>query len=367
MRHRDLARDIVILFGGAFVGFETNLAVRKAEGTILASGSVGWAIGGLLATAGAAFWLNYRDERSLTRPTWVGRGTPFPGLQPFTEHRAGVFFGREQEINELASRLTGAGRSTDTRFIVLIGASGGGKSSLLRAGLKPRLAGTGDWAVMGPINPGSQGLDVLADVLAHAAPSIVTAEERARFARDLRRASGLSTGTRPNGQNPVLSKRLREVRHGRVPYRLLLLDQFEEILTLASPNERDAFIAHVIQMLDEDPDLRVVAALRSEFLTELLTGPAARLLRDPYVLPGMNEAGLKAAIVEPARRAGITLEEGVVDEMLRDAKGGDALPLLAYLLRELCPGEPAGSSVTRAAYRAAPSSRCNPEAPRRPP
>jgi WD40 repeat protein len=235
-----------------------------------------------------------------TRDDGAEASSPYPGLAAFGAEDARFFFGRDRLTAELAGRLAGtAGRPGP---VVLVGPSGSGKSSLLRAGLVAAIE-------RGELAGGAAG----------AAPVVLTPGETP-LAR-LSAAGGDGTD-----------------RDGAV----LLVDQFEEIFTLNRDEAgRAAFIEAVCGRAAP-----VVLALRVDCYDRCLAYPELRsALRDRQVLVGpMTEAELREAIEQPACAAGLTLQSGLTDLVVRDLRhgspdpdgdspdGGGALPLLAYAL-----------------------------------
>jgi len=256
---------------------------------------------------------------STPAPIWTG--SPYPGLRSFMTDEAAIFFGRGREVDALIARL----RDPAQRFLAAVGASGTGKSSLIRAGLIPRLQdgaieGSQDWHVV-TCTPGALGdnpfLALAAALPAHAQKSpmeIATALVKTPQ-RFLEYAITLTGG-------------------GAV---LLFVDQLEELLTHAAPPYRNPFgalLAHAVTQ----PHLRVVATLRADFLPQCAALPdlAPLLQAGTFVLAPPGPAALADMIRRPAERAGLILEDGLADEILKDA-GTDpgALPLMAFCLEEL--------------------------------
>ncbi|WFE35596.1 hypothetical protein [Micromonospora sp. WMMD975] len=271
------------------------------------------------------------------RPVWQSDRSPYPGLSAFTEQDASVFFGRDEQATELVRRLHELGLDGADRFVCVTGASGSGKSSLVHAGVVPRLR-RGRWQVLPAVTPGGEPLAGLADLAV-----TLGAGDRARALRDVR--------SRPDSLARSLAAwRTRTGhRHGRV---LLILDQLEELVTLSSAAEQATFLAQVATALDTDRRLWVVATLRVEFLVGLLAGPRPDLFANPVTLGTMRPADLVAVVEQPAQLAGMRFEDGLVEEIIADAATQDALPLLAYLLQELHRAAGPGRTATRQAYRA---------------
>ncbi|ASO18959.1 WD40 repeat protein [Actinoalloteichus hoggarensis] len=274
--------------------------------------------------------------------------TPFPGLTSFGIADAEWFFGREELVTLLLSRL--AEQLDGGGPLLVVGDSGAGKSSLLAAGLLPAVAdgglpveGAGSWPWL-RMTPGRTPLAelvgrtaALARVSAARAISDVRAEPSAFGALAVQAA----------------------VTAGRPDARLLIVvDQLEELFTLCTdPAERAAFVT----ALTTAGSALVVAAVRADFLPDCLRiDRLAALLSEGHVsVTAMRRAGLRSAIVEPAARAGIELEPGLTELLLAELVGdhgrpppAGALPLLAHSLRTtwLRGG---GRRMTVADYRAA--------------
>ncbi|MFZ4580486.1 MAG: AAA family ATPase, partial [Myxococcota bacterium] len=253
---------------------------------------------------------------------------PYQGLRPFSEANAPRFFGRESLIQELLSQL---GETGDlARFLAVIGPSGSGKSSVVRAGLVPALRtgglpGSEQWFIV-DLQPGSQPIAALAEALRRVAPAGVETE-------DLTALLG--------ADNQGLLRAARLVLPADPASELLLvIDQFEELFTLTADEGvrthlLDSLVAAV---LDERSRLRVVVTLRADMLDRPLRYVDVGELfhqRAALVRP-LTPDELEQAIIGPARRAGLTLEEGLEATLLEavTAQPG-ALPLLQHALSEL--------------------------------
>ncbi|WP_431929228.1 caspase, EACC1-associated type [Amycolatopsis tucumanensis] len=257
---------------------------------------------------------------------------PYRGLDPFTADDARFFFGREQLTRELLDDL--AAWSAEPGPVAVVGLSGAGKSSLLRAGLLPavergelRVPGSRTWPHM-LLTPGEDPLGNLAARLAAPAgltPGAIRADlaaDPARLTDVLRRALRRQAGG-------------RDVPGGRL---LLVVDQFEELFTTcADENQRRAFVRALTAAAEETAV--VVLGLRADFYAHCLAYPElAGVLKDRQLpVPAMTSAQLRDAIEKPAKAAGLQLEPGLTDLLLRDVRaGGDfgagTLPLLSYAL-----------------------------------
>ncbi len=272
---------------------------------------------------------------------WDATREPYPGLRHFGEQDAGVFFGRRAEIDVLIVELEHEHLDPRPSFVTVVGASGSGKSSLVLAGLVPRLRPSGQWLVAGPAVPGTTPTRALAGALVAAGIGTGVREVRARL-RD-QPASLLDDVV-----DRLAAKGLPPDR-GRA---LLVLDQFEQAFTLAAPGERQPFFA-ALAALTADPDspMVVCATLRSEFLTQALADDAlAPCMRRTVPVRPIGSGLLRDVVSRPAERAVIDVEPELVDRIVADASGPDALPLLSYTLQQLVEKCRADRVLTVAAY-----------------
>ena len=264
-------------------------------------------------------------ERALSGPATPASAStmgicPFKGLANFEPGDTDYFFGRERLVADLIARLVGAG------FLGLVGPSGSGKSSLLRAGLLPALArgvlpGGQAWRRM-LLRPGEHPLDELRRVLA-------------------------------SGATDPLAEALTVLPAGG---RLLLaVDQLEEIFTACrSEAERAAFADGLARVAgDAHGRALVVVALRADFYGRFAAYPAlAELLGANQVLVGpMRASELRRVVELPPARLGLRVESELVDALVDDVEGEPgALPLLSTALLELWQKRQ-GNTLTLAAYR----------------
>ncbi len=261
---------------------------------------------------------------------------PFKGLQHFDIADADLFFGREELTGQLVEHLR------QHRFLAVLGASGSGKSSVVRAGLIPAiqraepLAGDfepsprrGSWRVH-LMTPTEHPLAALATSLTRDVESVTAA---ATLVDDLTRdPRALALYARR-----LLSDSAPGDEHGCL---LLVVDQFEELFTLCRDSvEREAFVANLCTAVAEETAGRlvVVVALRADFYAHCSQfAPLREMLAQYQVYMGpMSSSELRRAIEEPARNGGWTFEPGLVDLILDDV--GDepgALPLLSHALLE---------------------------------
>jgi WD40 repeat protein len=257
---------------------------------------------------------------------------PYRGLATFDVADARYFFGREALTKQLLARL--AEQLPDVGMLVVVGPSGSGKSSLLRAGLIPALDTglpdtPGSWAWPRVVfTPGAHPIATLADRLARPAgehPDTL----HARLGADPAELSAVA--------NAVLSRHARgeDVTGRRL---VLVIDQFEELFTTCEdPQERRAFL-DALSAAAASASL-VVLGLRADFYAQCATEPqlVEALQRSQFIVTPMNGQELAAAIEGPAAQAGLAVEPGLVTLMLRDLRTNDSehtsgLPLLSHAL-----------------------------------
>jgi len=263
---------------------------------------------------------------------WDVTRAPYPGLLTFEEEDAPIYFGRDEEIRHLIERLTARRTLGGARLLVLLGASGSGKSSLLRAGVLPRLRRSGGgWLVVPPFRPQSQPCQELARALA-------LAVGRGSGWRDLHHSLLESdhSGTLPAVLAEIAGD-LRMAAKLNEAQILLSIDQGEELFGALVPEEVQRFFRILTAALGGDLPFLAVMTLRSEFLGRLQAAEKDGLTTrfEEVSLAPMPMAHIPAIIKGPARVAGLEVEEAFVQQAAADAETEDALPLLAFALREL--------------------------------
>jgi WD40 repeat protein len=255
---------------------------------------------------------------------WDPRRSPFPGLEPFDERDAAVFFGRQADTERLLAQLRSSRRRHTGRLLAVVGASGSGKSSLVRAGVLPRLRrAEPPWAVLAIDRPGDQPMRALARAVVDAFRDAGEPLNQASVELTLGDGAAGLVG---------LASRLSDLLPGVSRPVLVFIDQAEE---LVGPGDD---VSHLLELLYEATrgpgPLWALVTVRLESLGAFIA--EARLIFDDQLLVGpLDDARLAEVIERPADRAGMRLAPGLVGRMVGDAGGGDALPLLAYTLAEL--------------------------------
>ncbi|SFT99052.1 TIR domain-containing protein [Arthrobacter sp. ov118] len=263
---------------------------------------------------------------------WDPNRAPYPGLRPFEAEDAAVFFGRGPEVGRLLELLQPTLQRGTGRFIGIVGPSGSGKSSLMRAGLLPRMARLNQrWVILPPLRPGSNPRQQLAACLADS-----FGVHGGMYTRvDL--ATRLEQGPKALFDLAIELAELNGSPGSERPKVLVVIDQAEELLTLTGPREQEAFLQLLAGAVTrERSPLWVVATVRSEFLS---TAPGraglCEAMNDSLVVEPLSRSRLSQVIAGPAQRAGVDFEPGLIERIAQDAEQGDALPLLAYTLRVL--------------------------------
>jgi WD40 repeat protein len=223
---------------------------------------------------------------------WDIEASPYPGLAPFEAEQAAVFFGRDQDVRDLEGYLDPT--RSDGAVVLVAGASGAGKSSLIRAGLLPRLKRRAEWEVMGVLEPGPNFQAQLARLLA-----------------------GLEQ---------------RNVESPRVP--ILVMDQAERLLVSGDPSVPGIpALEDLTRALSGSHGLHVIVVTKT--VDSRLTAAIGDWLVARYLVVGLNRTQLARVVAEPATRAGLTVDPAVVSRLVEATPSGDALPLLALTLAEM--------------------------------
>ena len=328
------------------------------------------------------------DEGSARRP---GQESPFPGLLPFSERRASVFFGRDGEITAFLERLR------QQPVVPVVGPSGAGKSSFAGAGVVARLREQRAWTIL-EMRPGATPFRTLAERLLAgessepAASPVSSTEAQPVFgagsgggswpvvARTSRRSEATGAGwplppepPEPSAPAPdradrlaaqladqpgALGQHLRQMAEDGRCHVLLLVDQVEELSTLTEDEEvRRRFLGALCAAADDEHDpVRVVFLMRDDFLGRLATTPTIRdVLGRSFVLRAPGPEALAETIERPLAAVGYRVDDPtLVPEMIAAVSGEPGcLPLLQFTARMLWERrDGAARTVTRAAYGA---------------
>jgi serine/threonine protein kinase len=272
--------------------------------------------------------------------------SPYPGLSAFQETDADRFFGRERDVSRMVARVR------ELPLTGIVGPSGVGKSSFIRAGVGPSLKQSGEaWDVV-TLRPGRQPMAALATIVLK-----LTTQSGMSLTGEL--ANHQQLAYRLWNEPGYLGSLLRE-RAQRMGRRVLLfIDQFEELYTLVPDvRERRAFTAALAGVADDAATpLRVVVSMRSDFLDRVAEDPRFMedLSKGLVFLAPPDRDGLHDAIVQPVEMVGHRYEStAMVDDMLNAlAHTPGALPLLQFAASKLWDArDRERRRITEASYRA---------------
>ena len=284
------------------------------------------------------------------------KGSPFRGLAPFEAEHAAVFFGRDRAIDEARRRLAGAAER-GMPFLLIVGASGSGKSSLARAGVIPRLTTPGVvvsidvWRVARMKPSEGQERPLLALAMALFAEEALPELGEGDFPSAAMLADHFERGGEAAAQ-PVLraleraGRAAQDARHADRslrPMLVVLVDQFEELFAKGVSDAHRAAFAGTLKQLMATREVWVVATLRADLYEVMIKEPTLKTVKEAGAsldlgLPGPAE--LADIVRAPAQAAWLTFEsdrgKGTLDDrLLADAKTADSLPLLQFTLQQL--------------------------------
>jgi len=277
---------------------------------------------------------------------------PFPGLRAFEPEEDHLFFGRERQIDELLGRLR------RTRFLSVVGASGSGKSSLVRSGMIPSLysgfmVGAGSSWRVAVMRPGPDPVRALARALND--PGVLRDDDLGEMGVEI-----LATTLRRSALGLV--EAVREARLPEGENLLVLVDQFEELFRFkreyaraGGRNEALTFVRLLITAAQhaeaEGIPIYITLTMRSDFIgncTEI-PGLTETINKGQYLIPRMNRDERRAAIEGPVAVAGAEISPRLVRQLLNDVGDNpDQLPILQHALMRTwgfweethTPGEP---------------------------
>jgi WD40 repeat protein/energy-coupling factor transporter ATP-binding protein EcfA2 len=292
-------------------------------------------VSGEVTIAGGDIYKGYTREQvsdlltqitSTFQPKPFDGRCPYKGLDAFAEEDAELFFGREQLVDDLLSRVT------ESRTVFITGPSGSGKSSLVRAGLIPALKSgaiqtlhSERWLVE-TMKPGRDPIAELGRVASGLAGTLSAGEEI--------RTKGL-------GDETVLAQwceiALKDSPQKRA---VIFIDQFEEVFTqIAKEEQRLAFLNLLTHAaMTENGRIILLFAMRSDFVSNCATySELNTLLNQQFIQIGaMQPAELVSAIAQPALRVGLRIDPDLIAQIINDMQGEPgALPLMQFALKDL--------------------------------
>jgi energy-coupling factor transporter ATP-binding protein EcfA2 len=265
---------------------------------------------------------------------------PYKGLRAFQVADAEDFFGREALTGQLLAQLASPGAAG--RFLAVVGPSGSGKSSVVKAGLVPALRkgalpGSDQWFTV-EMHPGAQPMNELALALLS-----ISADPELKLVDQLKKGKngllGAAKSALPSGESELL----------------LVVDQFEELFSLVEDEEERSRFLEILHtaVTNDESQVRLVLTLRADFFDRPLMHPdfGKLLEKSTTVVLPLSPDELEQAIQKPAERAGAVLEKGLVTTISADVVDQPgALPLLQYALTELFERRE-GRMLTNQAYQ----------------
>jgi WD40 repeat protein len=274
---------------------------------------------------------------------WDHKRPPYPGLLAFDEADAAIYFGRDDDIRRLIERLNARRAQGGAKMIAVLGASGAGKSSLLRAGVLPRLKREKrNWIALPPFRPQLHPLEELAQSISISLGS----------GADWRHWRDAFASEDPAHALSDLARDLRSAHGSNEAHIVITVDQSEELFGVADRTESEKFLRALNALQDEHLPFLVILALRSDYLGHLQEAPALAAPFEEFSLKPMPLARVRDIIEGPARVAGLTVDDTLTMAAMHDAATDDALPLLAFALRELYDRFGQKKHLTLEAYRA---------------
>jgi basic membrane lipoprotein Med (substrate-binding protein (PBP1-ABC) superfamily)/DNA-binding SARP family transcriptional activator len=239
---------------------------------------------------------------------------PYLGLRAFREADHARFFGQDQLVDRLVARVLG-----EERFTAVVGPSGSGKSSVVQAGVVPRIRDARPDVLVAQMQPGAHPFEAL-DAALGELPEFDRSELDPSLADD----RDMNLDVLPaGGERPLL----------------LVVDQFEELFTTVDGSEASRFLRRLSQLATDDGlRVHVLVTLRADFYDRPLADPhIGRLFADNVVnAVGLAPDQLESAATQPARQLDISIEPRLVGRLIADVAGQpNALPLFQYALTEL--------------------------------
>ncbi|MFQ5628704.1 MAG: WD40 repeat domain-containing protein, partial [bacterium] len=297
---------------------------------------------------GQFIFLNRNNRRHLPS---IPLRNPYKGLQSFDMADTDLFFGRDRVIENLREK------AEKCKLLVVAGASGTGKSSLVKAGLLPVLRDVG-WRILPVIRPGADPVEALEEAFDSInendptlSPDSVSLPFETRSGDHVRsnktESKTLPTPAPPRGIEDGLSPDLLEKCNEQKS--VLLIDQYEELITQSDNEKRQQFVGILQQLLEasEDSKLKIIITVRADFEPQLRRGSLETLWeKGRCTVPPFTVDEFRQAIIGPIQQEAFIFESAenengekkkeIVDEIIEEVvQAAGALPLLSYTLSEI--------------------------------
>ena len=307
--------------------------------------------------------LNQAGLDPLGMPARNSGGSPYPGLNAYNSEDEAWFCGRDQEISAgLQALNVHRMYGHPEGVIALSGPSGVGKSSLLRAGLIPKLRrDPSKWTVFSPFRPSKEPFTNFVNALRNGIGDSSTTLQRILDDLDAlaRRADKGDTPKNVSGLVLDLVRELRRVSDKENSTAIIAIDQMEELFHPQLAAIGSKFLAALLSAYQAaqpvsgaTPEILIIGTIRSEYLDDLCTDPSMELFGvKPLPLLPMTLAGLRDAIRKPAARfAGVEVTPEVVETIVEEARGNYALPFVAFALEQLWTANPERQTLSLKDY-----------------
>ena len=258
------------------------------------------------------------------------RNNPFPGIRSFEENESNLFFGREHQVEQVVSILS------KTHFVALIGHSGSGKSSLIKAGVIPRIKtenfeASNEWLVS-VFRPGDNPIESFLKEFTTIYNSTAQVNPNDYILLDDIKDTFL------NNKNSLFDS-LNKINSK--PW-LLVIDQFEELFRIHShgeySKESQIFIQFLLELINQKiskKNIYVILTMRSDFLDECVEFPGLinAINKGSFIIPKMSQNSLQDAIIKPIEKVGGEISEELVNRLLEDlGNKPDQLPVMQHAL-----------------------------------
>ena len=308
-----------------------QIAPCELDSTLRNFQAIDWTQDPLVARERLAKGLEAIGIRARDSFDWNRQRPPYPGLLSYQEEDAAVYFGREDAISEALESLNKILTFNTPATLLCLGPSGSGKSSFVRAGVLPRLKKEPErWIVLEPILPRTSCSDQLVTAISRYLPI----EKRSDFTHSVQQA--IREIESPAGIElfKECARRVRDALGTPGAAFVVTIDQAEELLL---DDDHQAFARSLVQLQSiADPQLIFILTLRSDYLSTYQRHAILQQLRtQTFMLDPIDYSGIRKIIEGPAALAGITLESRLVEQLIADTETKNALPLLAFTLREL--------------------------------
>ncbi len=257
---------------------------------------------------------------------WDKTRSPYPGMLSFEWDDAAIFFGRDDDTLRVIERLNARSTQGGSRLLALLGASGSGKSSLLKAGVLPRLGrDQHHWIILPIFRPKLRPVRELAITLATMLDQIGKVND---YYQQL-------MGTNLNVFLTEIADKLQQQARQFDTTILISVDQSEELFSTAETKEAAQFFNIITQLKHKESPWLCIFTLRSDFLGYLQNAEHLKTDFTEISLKPMPLSRIDQIIRGPAKVDGLKIDPELIAVATEDAKTQDALPLLAFALRQL--------------------------------